>query len=95
MERVIFRTDHDPYMKCEKYLAIFPDDPTNVGRLAYVSFYFNGERPVFEPYGEMSIEYYYYNTKRIKKGTELSAKCLCAIEWFYDSKFVVREKLRS
>ena len=93
MERVVFRTDFDPYMKMEKYLVVFLDDPHNVGRLPFVSFYFNGDRPVFEPYGEMCFDYYYGKTKRIRKSSDDALRCLRAVEWYYGCQFEVREKL--
>lgn len=93
MERVVFRKDYDPYMKIEKYVAVFPDDPHNAGTLPFVALYFNGDRPVFEPYGEMCLDYYYKKTKCIYKQSDDALRCLRAVEWYYDSQFEVREKL--
>lgn len=93
MERVVFRRDYDPYMEMEKYLAVFPDDPHNVGKLAFVAFYFNGDRAVFEPYGEMCFDYYYGKTKRIRGRSDEALRCLHAIEQYFDCKFRMMEKL--
>ena len=92
MERVVFRRDYDPYMKTEKYLAVFPDDPHNVGRLAFVSFYFNDDRAVFEPYGEMSLDYY-RKTIRVRRQSDEELRCLQAIEKYFGCQFKVKEKL--
>ena len=51
-ERVIFRRTFDPYMKIEKYLAIFPDDEANPGNICYVPIYKNGEKWWHECYEE-------------------------------------------
>lgn len=93
MERVVFRRDYDPYMKMEKYLAVFPDDPHDIGYLAFVAFYFNGDRAVFEPYGEMCLDYYYGKTKRVRRQSDEALRCLQAIEKYFGYQFKVREKL--
>lgn len=39
-ERVIFRTEKNPYVNGPSFLAVFPDDPANPGRVGCVSFHF-------------------------------------------------------
>lgn len=93
MERVIFRKEKNPYAPGgESFLVVFPDDEANPGRLGCVSFYFENGRTYYEPYGECSREYY-YGTRIIHKGTEEAARCLQAIEAYYDGKYKVCEKL--
>lgn len=95
MENVVFRTDYDPYMNMEKYLAVFPNDPCNTGRVAYMGFWFDEYgRTLFEPYGEMSLDYYYNSTKVVHRNTDVAQKCLKTIEGYYGMMFDVREKIK-
>jgi len=94
MERVVIRKDYDPYMSIEKYLAVFPDDECNVGRYPFVSFYFNDNRPVFEPYGEMDWWYYYGKTKPVKAKSDEARECVAALEAYYNVPFRAMEKIR-
>lgn len=74
-EKVIFRTEKDKENNRINYMAVFPDDPCNPGRIAFISFYKIGEGEyIFEPYGEMSRDYYYSKTRVVHispKTTEL------------------------
>lgn len=93
MERVIFRTEYDPYMKMEKYLAVFPDDPANPGRVAFTPLYFNSHGVTFEPYGEMDLSYYYKKTKIVHKKETVVAPLLTALNQFYGIDFRAVEKM--
>ena len=96
MERVIFRIEKCHWDTDVHYMAVFPDTPANAGRYACVSFYFGddekGDYAVFEPFCECD-RWYYLKTKRIPKNTELSARCLKAIEAKYGESFKVMEKI--
>ena len=94
-EKVVFRMQRrpNPYTGREVCIATFPEDEANRGRVAYLAFEFINGRPVFEPYAEMDLSYYYHDTKLIHKGTPQAAACLKAIEDYYGTRFTVREKL--
>lgn len=92
MERVIFRTEYDPYMKMEKYLAVFPDDQAFPGRIAYVPLYFTEHGTTFECYDEMSLDYYYGETKIVHKNNEIVKRLLNALRDFYGDEFRAVEK---
>ena len=102
-ERVIFRTEYDPYMKMKKYLAVFPDDPHAPGRIACLPFYFGnlygsyahgGEEAIFEPYCEISYGYYYKSTRIIhKRDARCEALLKTVSEYYEGTPFDVVEKL--
>lgn len=95
-EKVIFRTERNPYMPdTECYIAAFPDDETRYGRIGCVPFYFDGYgKAWFEPYTDVYDGYYYGKTRIIHKGTPQAEKCLSAIESYYGVKFDVVEHRR-
>ena len=93
-ERVIFRTVKNPYINTQGYLACFPDDPANPGRIGCVSFYFLNDTAIFESYSEADMGYYYEQTRIVHKGTDTAKKLLQAIERYYDSEFKVVEKMK-
>ena len=94
MEKVVFRVERNPYTKRNNFLAVFPDDSANPGRLGYVAFEFNGYNVLFEPYGEIATNYYYANTKRVRKNSPEADRCKRAIERYYNCQFRVMVKLR-
>ena len=92
-ERVIFREEKNPYAPNGKsFLAVFPDEEANPGRINCLPFYCENEITYYAPYCECSCEYY-YSTRIVHKGTEEAARCLQAIERYFDGKFTVCEKL--
>ena len=98
-ERVIFRREYDPYMEMWKYLAVFPDDLSDSGRIGAIPFYrknFSAMEWWFEPYGEVAFPYY-YGTKIIHKNDPVVHELLKAVEDYFEYKpgeFKVCEKLR-
>lgn len=91
-ERVVFRKDKDLYTNTEKILAVFPDDDSRIGTVAYVSFYFDGYgRAVFEPYGEMALSYYYNKTSPVKKDSHEIGLFKYALKEQFGKDFDVRE----
>lgn len=94
MERVIFRTERNEYVSEPSYLACFPDDPANPGRICCTPFYFLPDgTAIFESYCEASLGYYYDNTRIVHKTSQESEKLLSAIERYYDTKFKIVEKI--
>jgi len=56
--KVIYRTEHNPYTGKWECIAFFPEFPANLGRIVY----YNQN----DGWGECDIEYYYYKTKKAK-----------------------------
>ena len=93
-EKVIFRREYDPYQKRWGYIAGFPDDEANRGRIGCIPFkiYEDGES-VFEPYTEADKNYFLAK-QLVHKGTDEAEKCLKALKDMYDDEdFVVVEKI--
>lgn len=90
--KVIFRKEYDPYLKQDRYYAIFPDDPANYGNLCFVSFHFCEDMVFFDPYDEMSMEYY-WKTKVIHKDDPIIPQLYEAIKTYYDEEFQIAEKV--
>lgn len=87
-ERLILRTEHDPYREAETILACFPDDEANLGRIAAVPMYFRFDMVWFEPYTEVNMDYYYGSTKPLKDA-ELAERCKMELEKRYGGKFKI------
>ena len=92
-EKVIFRYEWNRCTHSATYLACFPDDPACPGRIAYIAMHFNGEAVTFEPYGEMSLDYYYQRTRIVHKFDPYARKGKEAIEKYYGHSFRVVEKI--
>ena len=80
------------------YLAIFPDDPANPGRVAYVPFFFDGHGTAwFESCGEADWFYCLEKTRIIHKSNPLAEKLLQAVTEYYSTdvpaKFRMVEKM--
>lgn len=94
MERVIFRTEYDPYRKGRNFLAVFPDDPAHPGRVCCIPFYFSGaDYAVFDSYCEMDLGYYYSKTRIVHKNTPEAARCLEYIRARYGGEYRIMEKM--
>lgn len=102
-ERVIFRREYDPYKKEWGYIAGFPDDPANLGRIGTLSFKVYEEYPrgigvfgryMFDCYGEASLDYF-LSKKIIHKNDPIVPELLKALEEYTDGKeeFKVCEKI--
>ena len=92
-EKVIFRYEWNPETRRGTCLACFPDDPANPGRIACLPMDFNGDSAVFEPFCEVSLDYYYKRTRILHKGSSAAIKCKEAIEKYYGHSFRVVEKI--
>ncbi|MBQ1776618.1 MAG: hypothetical protein IIZ93_00530 [Acidaminococcaceae bacterium] len=93
-ERVIFRKEKNPYGKdTPYYLAVFPDDEANPGRVCCLPFFFDGHgNAVYEPYCEASLNYY-YKTHLVHRFDLETPKLLNAIQCYYQRPFRVMQKL--
>lgn len=95
-ERVIFRRDKQHEKGADWFLAAFPDDEANPGRVACLPFYvpYKSGAPVFEPFCEVDLSYY-YSTKLVHKDEMCAEACKEVIENYYAAEFEVVEKLTS
>ena len=95
-ERVIFRREYDPYMKMWGYIAGFPDDPANLGRMVVLPFQIleNGDY-LYECFDEATIDYF-LSKKIIHKNDPIVPELLKALEKRidYETEFKVVEKRR-
>ena len=92
MQKVIFREEYDKYTDEWGYLAIFPDDDANRGRVAVIPFKIRGNRPWFEPYCEADINYV-LGKKIIHKNDERISELVEAIEKRIGDTVQVVEKM--
>lgn len=82
-ERLILRTEYDPFREAETILACFPDEEVKPGRIAAIPMYFKFDMVWFEPYTEINMDYYYGSTKPLRD-EELAKRCKVALEKRYD-----------
>lgn len=95
-ERVIFRRDKQREKGAWCFLAAFPDDDANPGRVACLPFHvpYKSGAPVFEPFCEVDLSYY-YSTKLVHKDESVAETCKEVVENYYATEFEVVEKLTS
>lgn len=84
--RVIVRSEANHYGQDGfHWVAIFPDDKANPGRIMYVPFEIrNGKLYQLEPFGEMSLSWYYTETKHVKPMVLDSYGVPAALQKWYD-----------
>ena len=93
MEKVILRREFNCYTKQWGYLACFPDDEANPGRIGAIAFHFDQyNQAVFEPYCEIDLRYMYAK-KIIHKDEPDVEKCIKALSDMYHTDFRVCEKI--
>lgn len=93
MERVILRREKNPYTKEMGYLAIFPDDKANPGKVGAIAFSFNRYgQTEFEPYCEIDLGYMYHQ-KIIHKNENDVKECIEALNKYYNTEFKICEKM--
>ena len=93
-DKVIFRTQYNPFVSGTCYLAVFPNDEANAGRYGAVSFHFKEDgRAVFESYDEVSWDYYYNKTVAVHKNNPVIPLLLSAVQKHYDMPFKVAERI--
>lgn len=95
-ERVVFRREKQWEKGADYFLAAFPEESCNPGMVACLPFFVrhSDDRPLFQPFCEVSLDYY-YKTKLVHKGTMCAEACKEAVEKYYDTEFEVAEKLTS
>ena len=96
MERVVFRREVPQEKGAFYFLAAFPEECASPGTVACLPFHVphDSDRPVFEPFCEVSLDYY-YRTKPIHRGEMAAKACLEAVQEYYGTEFAFAEKLRS
>ena len=87
-ERLILRTEYDPFREAGNVLACFPDDEAKPGRIAAVPMYFRFDMTYFEPYTEIDDYYYLAKTKPLKDA-ELAERCKMELEKRYGVEFEI------
>ena len=91
MNKVIFREEHNEYTGKTDYLAIFPEDEANIGRVQACCIEYIDDVPY---YYHDEIDYaYMLRQKIIHKNDKRIPKLLRDIERIEDMKFVVAEKI--
>ena len=93
-ERVVFRREVPHEKGADYFLAAFPEESANPGTVACLPFHvpYKTNSPVFEPFCEVSLDYY-YSTKLIHRGEMAAEACLEAVQSYYNSEFAIAEKL--
>lgn len=83
--KAIIRREYDPYRKEWGYIAVFPEESANHGKILALPFYFrNDGTAVFEAHGEIDLGYY-YKTKIVHAKSYEAEKCRLAVESYYNS----------
>ena len=93
-EPVIFRKEYDPYRKDWGYLAIFPEDEANFGRMACVSFHKDlYDRWSFEPFTEVDT-FYLLRQKIVHKNDPIVPELVSALKGMYGGEYRVMERVQ-
>lgn len=97
-EKVIFRREYDPYMKVWGYVAGFPNQEANRGRIAIVSFKLDEDGKAYSYYADEADKFYFTKLKLVHKGTDEAEKCLDALKKMYpedeyECEYFVAEKI--
>ena len=87
--RVVVRTEKNYGYDGFHWVAVFPDDKANPGRVSYVPFDVkDGTVHQIEPFGEMALSYYYDCTKYVKPIVLDSYGVMEALQKWYDEDSV-------
>ena len=93
MERVIFRKEKNPYTKETDYLALFPDDEANPGRVECLPFSFDGYGTAwFELYCEADWRYILGKTRIVHKRDAIAETLLKTVSAYCESELKLMEK---
>lgn len=92
MQKVIFREEYDKYTEEWGFLAIFPEDEANRGRVCVIPFKIRDGKPWYEAYGEADIDYV-LSKKIIHKNDERIPELVEAIEKRIEDTVQVVEKM--
>lgn len=97
-EKIILRTLYNPYAKAWEYMAVFPEEGSNPGKLAAVVFrVWHGIGGIvhssFDSFFEVPLDFYYRRTKIIHREDPRIPELLGELEAYYRESFCVVEKL--
>lgn len=92
MQKVIFREEYDKYTNEWGFLAIFPEDEANRGRVGVIPFKIRDGKPWYEPCCEADIDYV-LSKKIIHKNDERIPELVDAIEKRIEDRVQVVEKM--
>lgn len=93
MERVIFRKEKNPYTKETDYLALFPDDEANPGRVLCLPFSFDGYGTTwFEACCEVDWRYILDKTRIVHKRDAIAETLLKTVSEYFETQFQMMEK---
>ena len=92
MQKVIFREEYDKYTEEWGFLAIFPEDEANRGRVGVIPFKIRDGKSWYEPYDEADIDYV-LSKKIIHKNDERIPELVDAIEKRIEDRVQVVEKM--
>ena len=93
-EKVIFRREYDHYLKKWGYLAGFPNDEANRGRIAVVDFKILDDGTVIRGCFDEADINYFTKLKLVHKETEEAEECMKALKSFLpEENFMVGEKI--
>ena len=75
------------------YLALFPDDKANPGRVACIPFFFDGYGTAhFEPYCEADWAYILDKTRIVHKRDAIAETLLKTVSEYYETTFQMMER---
>lgn len=83
MERVIFRTERNPYTKEINYIAVFPDAEARPGYLLALPFSVFPDYTIFEAHNEIAYGYYLDKTRLVHKTNEIIPDLLNRVERYH------------
>ena len=93
-ERVIFRREYNEYQKSWDYMAVFPDDEANPGRVVAVIFYFDSYGKAWFYTDEVDISYLHSNRTRIIHKNDAEIPMLLeAVKSMFGGEYKVCEKI--
>lgn len=97
-EKVIFRTEYDPYREDTVYLAIYPECSANPGRVAARPFYphkdMRGNDVItWDCFCEIDMGYLLSKTRIVHKNNPIIPGLLSTLESFDDCEYQVCEKI--
>jgi len=75
------------------FLALFPDDKANPGRVVCLPFFFDGHGTAhFEPYGEADWHYLLTKTRIVHKRDPIAETLLGTVSKYCESELLMMEK---
>ena len=94
MERIIFRTERNPYTKETNYLAVFPDAGIRPGKLLALLFSVRPDYTIFEAHVEIDYGYYLDKTRLVHKTDEIIPDLLQRVQRYHrGEQYEVAEKI--